>query len=124
MEQLLLHLVGDYIFQTDWMAKNKHHRFSAAALHATTYTVPFLLIAPSLLSLLVIGITHAFIDHYRLARYVIFAKNWTTDRSLRWADVSDTGLPKDTPQYLSMQLVIIVDNTLHLLINYAALRWL
>ena len=27
MEQLLLHLVGDYVTQTDWMAKKKFESF-------------------------------------------------------------------------------------------------
>jgi hypothetical protein len=35
-----------------------------------------------------------------------------------------TGYPPTTPIWLSTWLLIVADNTLHLAINYAALRWL
>lgn len=124
MEQLLLHLFGDYITQTDWMAKNKTSQTKAAVLHAVVYSVPFLLLGPSMLALAVIFATHALIDRYRLARFVVFAKNWTTQPSLQWADCSATGYHKDTPPWLAVWMLIIADNAMHLMINYAALRWL
>jgi hypothetical protein len=124
MEQILLHLIGDYITQTDWMATEKTKRGAAAIAHATVYSLPFLLLSPSLTAMLVIWATHFVIDHYRLARYVVFAKNWVTNRSMRWAECSTTGYHKDTPPWLAFWLLIIADNTLHLTINYSALRWL
>ncbi len=39
---LILHLVGDFFFQTDWMAINKSKRFSALFLHGIFYSIPFL----------------------------------------------------------------------------------
>lgn len=124
MEQLLLHLVGDYVTQTDWMAREKTKRNTAALAHAVVYTIPFVLLTQSLAALWVICFTHFVIDRYRLARYVVFAKNWITDRSLKWADCSATGYPASAPAWLSVWLLIIADNTLHLCINYAAIRWL
>lgn len=124
MEQLLLHLIGDYVTQTDWMASEKTKRNTAAATHAVVYSLPFLLLSPSALAFAVILVSHYFIDRYRLARYVVFAKNWVTNPSLRWADCSGTGYPGATPPWLAVWLMIIADNTLHLSINYAALRWL
>jgi hypothetical protein len=124
MEQLLLHLIGDYLTQTDWMASEKTRRNVAALAHATVYTVPFLLLSPSSAALMVIGVTHYLIDRYRLARYVVFAKNWMTNRELRWSACSATGYPETMPAWLSVWLLIIADNTMHLCINYAALRWL
>lgn len=124
MEQLLLHLIGDYITQTDWMAKEKTKQSFAALTHATVYALPFALIAPSGVALWAIWFTHYLIDRLRLARYVVFAKNWITDRTLRWADCSATGYHKETPPWLAFWLLIIADNTLHLCINYSALRWL
>lgn len=124
MEQLLLHLVGDYLTQTDWMAREKAKSQIAAMAHAIIYALPFLLLRPSMTAFCVILWTHFFIDHYRLARFVVFAKNWSTDRTLRWADCSESGYHKDTPPWLAFWLLIIADNTLHLCINYAALRWL
>ncbi len=124
MEQLILHLVGDYVTQTDWMAKKKLESFAVALLHAGVYALPFLLITSSALALATIFVSHAVVDHFRLARYLIFAKNWTTDRGLQWADCAATGFHKDTPAWLAVWLLIAVDNTTHLAINYAALRWL
>lgn len=124
MEQILLHLVGDYVTQTDWMAQEKTKRSLAAGLHAVVYSLPFLLLSPSLAAFAVILVTHFLIDRYRLARYVVFAKNWVTERSLRWSDCSVTGYPPATPSWLAVWLLIIADNTMHLCINYAALRWL
>ena len=124
MEQLLLHLFGDYISQTQWMANEKVKKNVAAIIHAVVYSLPFLLLSPSFLAFLVIMITHGLIDRYRLARYVIFAKNWITDWSLKWSDCKNTGYPDTLPPWLGVWLMIIADNTMHLCINYAALRWL
>jgi hypothetical protein len=124
MEQLLLHLIGDYLIQTDWMATNKTSNIRVAAIHVTVYTLPFLLLSPSMLALAVIFVTHVMIDRYRLARYVIYAKNKVTEPGLQWVDACKTGFHKDMPQWLAVWLLIIVDNTMHLTINYAALRWL
>jgi hypothetical protein len=124
MEQLLLHLIGDYITQTDWMATEKTKSSLAAAVHAIVYSVPFLLLSPSSAAFAVILVSHFLIDRYRLARFVIFSKNWLNTPSLRWADCSDTGYSSDRPVWLAVWLMIIADNTMHLAINYAALRWL
>lgn len=123
MEQILFHLIGDYITQTDWMATEKTKKTFAAFCHATVYALPFLLIA-SPLAVFVIWITHLLIDRYRLARYVVFAKNWVTNTKLVWSDCQATGYPSQTPIWLSVWLLIIADNTLHLIINYLAIRWL
>lgn len=124
MEQLILHLIGDYVTQTDWMARRKTHRLWIAALHALIYSLPFFLLSPSWLAVLVIFSTHVVIDRYRVARFVIYAKNKITDPGLSWADASATGHHKDTPEWMAFWLLILVDNTMHLAINYSALRWL
>lgn len=124
MEQLILHLIGDYITQTNWMANEKTKRLIPAFAHALVYSMPFWLLTRSPGAMLVIFSTHFLIDHFRLARFVVFAKNWITQPSLRWADCSTTGYHKDTPPWLAFWLLIIADNTLHLVINYAAIRWL
>jgi len=124
MEQLLLHLIGDYVIQTDWMARNKTGNIFIAAIHAGVYSLPFLLLSPSMRALVVIFGTHVIMDRYRLARYVVFAKNKVTDPGLKWEDACKTGYHKDTPPWLAVWLLIIVDNTMHLTINYSALHWL
>lgn len=132
MEQLIAHLVGDYILQSDWMANNKKQGTHPLAWwiclgHVIWYTVPFLFLTQDILVLLVIGAGHFLIDYLSLARWVIFAKNNVlapTNRATAWADTNGTGYPADRPIWLTTWLLIITDNTLHLITNYAALRWL
>ncbi len=123
MEQLLLHLLGDYVTQTDWMATKKASDNLAAFLHATVYALPFLFIG-SLQAVAVILASHFMVDRFSLARYVCFAKNWTTRPSLTWAEAHLTGYPRETPVWMATGLLIVVDNFIHLLSNYAALGWL
>lgn len=124
MKQLLLHLIGDYITQTDWMAKNKTNSHIAAGVHALVYSLPFLLLNPSLVAFSVILVTHFLIDRYRLARFVCYFKNKITNLSLKWSDCSSTGYHKDRPPWLSVWLLIVADNTLHLVINFLSLTYL
>ena len=42
MHWILAHLIGDYIFQTDWMAREKKVSNFACAVHVATYMIPFL----------------------------------------------------------------------------------
>lgn len=122
---LILHLIGDYILQTDKMASEKIHKTEMALLHAFVYSVPFYLFLDlSIMAFMVIFISHAVIDRYRLAKYVIFARNWLHDRTLKWKDCSATGFHKDKPVWMSVWLMIITDNTMHLTINYLAYTYL
>lgn len=124
MEQLLLHLIGDYVTQTDWMARTKARASFAAICHALVYSLPFLLLSPSLTAFAVIAVSHFLIDRFRLARYVAFAKNKVTGWHLKWADCSTTGFPSDVPAVTAFWLMMLIDNAMHLSINYASLRWL
>lgn len=132
-DQLLCHAVGDYLLQSDWQAINKTKRFLPAAVHATLYSLGFIALHPSIAAWLVILVTHYFIDRYRLARYVVFAKNfiapiyWTrlklTDQQ-PWEECSTTGYPNDRPIWLTVWLLIFADNIIHIGINGLALRYL
>ena len=127
MLQLILHLIGDYLLQSDWMALNKTKCSKAAAAHALVYSLPFLILDPSLAAFSVICITHFFIDRFRLARYVVYARNIVLQpKKYRypWKDCEETGYHKDVPQWLSLWLLVACDNTIHLLINWAALTYL
>lgn len=123
MEQLLLHAIGDYLTQTNRMAVNKTSSWFWASLHGIVYSVPFILLG-SWIAVAVICITHIFIDRFRLARYVVYAKNWVTEPNLRWIDCNKTGYPDSIPVWMSVWLLIIADNVMHVSINYAAIRWL
>lgn len=143
MEQLIAHLFGDYILQSDWMANNKTSKNFACLCHALTYGIPFLFLGISWTAWFEIVSTHFLIDRFRLAKYVAYAKNfmspisqwfnpecigswnkWHCTCKYRWENCKNTGYPSETPAFLSVWLLIIADNTLHLLINYLAIKFL
>lgn len=119
-DQILAHLVGDYILQSHWMATEKTKQSLAAAIHAVTYTLPFLLLTQSAAALAFIIGTHFLIDRFRLARYVVWFKNGY-GFSLHDIPVSATGYKDDVPAWLAVWLLIIADNVLHLICNGIAL---
>ncbi len=123
-DQLLLHVIGDYIVQSDWMATEKTKRSFAALIHVVTYALPFLLLTQSITALAVIAGTHFIIDRWRLARFVCWAKNWPWPGRRPWSECAGNGYPADRPPWLTTWLMIIVDNTMHVVINGVALRWL
>ncbi|HEV7522973.1 MAG TPA: DUF3307 domain-containing protein [Candidatus Angelobacter sp.] len=129
MTQLLAHLFGDYILQSDWMAQNKTKRSWPALVHALTYSLCFVPLcfgeAPNhshmhhvvrlwgvrTVPLLFIVWTHFLIDRFRLARYVVWAKNWLGPKkfwyrgiaggSIRWTDeVREVGPVKPDNYYI------------------------
>jgi hypothetical protein len=104
----LFHLLGDYVFQNNWMAQNKVKSFWPAYIHALIYSIPFLFLTGS--GWMVIFITHYYIDRYRLASYWIKLVNWN------W-ESKNHGFDNNTPAYLSTWVMIIVDNTFHIVIN-------
>jgi hypothetical protein len=78
---LVLHAVGDYWLQSDWMAQEKTKGSWPAIAHALTYTLPFvLLFGLQWQPLLLIGGTHFIIDRWRLARYICWAKNFLSPK--------------------------------------------
>lgn len=152
-DQIVVHAIGDYLLQSDWMADQKTKRHVAAFAHALAYSLPFLLFRPSIAAWLVIFGTHFLIDRYRLARYVVFAKNYLAPRveveveytlatvpaggkelydetnHIRrwwhpWNECSGTGYHKERPVWLAVWLMIFADNIIHVAINGMALRYL
>lgn len=121
--QIMAHLVGDYILQSDWMVKEKGSSNLAALLHVFFYTLPFLLITQAPLALGIIAGTHFVIDRWRLARVLIWAKNRPWPGSCPWAECKATGYPPNLPVWMSTWLMILVDNVMHLLINGAAIHY-
>jgi hypothetical protein len=146
-DQLVGHAIGDYILQSDWMAQNKTKANLPAFVHALTYSAVFLIFRPSIAALAVIFATHFFIDRYRLARYVVWGKNWIgpfyekvainfgngefqqehwrrKNPTLTFTECAATGYPPTNPAWLSVWLLIIADNILHVVINGFALKYL
>lgn len=100
------------------MATEKTRNSLAAAVHAVTYTLPFAFITWSLPALALICGTHFIVDRWRLARFVVWVKNGAR------GPVTATGYPDEVPPWLSVWLLIIADNIIHLLINGSVLRFL
>jgi len=128
-DQLLAHAVGDYILQSHWMATEKTKRSLAAGVHAVTYTLPFLFLTQSPAALAFICGTHFLIDRFRLARWVVWFKNgyvWNRipARATGPNAPTATGCADDVPPWLSVWLLIIADNILHVILNGVALAWL
>jgi hypothetical protein len=121
MEQLLAHLVGDYILQSHDMAISKTKSTYWAFYHAFTYTLPFLILSQSSVALSIIIFTHFIIDRFRLAIKITKVKNYLLGTFKKEIFNSVDGYPEETPAWLSTWLIIILDNTLHLVINHLAL---
>ena len=122
---ILAHMIGDYILQSHWMAQEKTKRWWPAIAHAATYGLPFLIVTRNPVALAVIVVTHAVIDRFRLARHVVWVKNHLAPVGSvpAWSECKATGYPPDTPAWLAVWLLIIADNTIHILINSAAIWW-
>lgn len=146
-DQLLVHAIGDYVLQSDWMATEKTSKWLPAVAHALSYTVLFALMTQSLPALAFIAVTHFIIDRWRLARYVCWLKNcvapkWLSYlqaidtaeeaslhisvrvRNYPWSECSMTGYHSSRPPFLAVWLLIIADNVMHVLCNGIALKYL
>jgi hypothetical protein len=125
-DQLVLHVIGDYVLQSQWMATEKVTKTRAALAHVALYTLPFLVLSQSVEVLLTIAGTHFVIDRWRLARHVCWFKNFLAPPGSNpsWKDCSGTGYPANLPPWLSTWLLIITDNLMHILCNGLAIKYL
>jgi len=118
MQQLLIHLLGDYLFQTGYMANNKAKSHLPALIHVLVYTSFFLILTRNPITLFVICSTHFIIDRFRIPKYLIWIREGCK------YPLTDTGFSKETPPFISTWLFIITDNAMHLSINFLALRYI
>ena len=58
MHWIYAHLIGDYIIQSDWMAKGKKTSSFICLIHVITYLIPFLLTELEYWQIILIGIEH------------------------------------------------------------------
>lgn len=122
-DQIVAHIVGDFILQSDWMAREKFRNSLACLIHVITYTLPFLLLTQSPETLLIIAGTHFAIDRWRLPRFLIWAKNQPFPGRSPFRECQRTGFPPDMPEHLARLLYIIIDGICHVLINGAAIYY-
>jgi len=116
MEALWCHFVGDYVLQNHLMATEKVKSWGWACIHAFFYSLPFLVVFPSIsfLQWLILAGTHAVIDHYRLAKY--WCEFWGVGHAGIWWSKRN-GEFQAPPPFLGVWLLIIVDNVMHVTIN-------
>lgn len=121
---LIAHAIGDYVVQSDWMAMEKTKSWWPAIAHGVTYTLPFTAITRDKRALALIAAGHVVIDHYRVARYVVWAKNLAAPARYRhpWNECSGTGYHRDRPDWMTVWLMIVADNVMHVLCNSVALN--
>ena len=103
-EQLLCHLTGDYLLQTNWMAQNKENNIRAALFHCVVYTAPFVFLTHSITCLFLIFFAHLVVDYSGIVKKI-------SNKQMG-----------NAPDYLKSFVAIARDNTVHLLINYFILR--
>lgn len=125
MIQLLLHLLGDYFLQNDWMAVNKN-KYSfigwvACYIHCILYALPFLFYYHNSNIFFWVYITHLSIDKFSLAKYVTRIVNWRWD--FNWDGVGnetsfDLGFDSGRPAFITVWIHIIRDNSMHIACNY------
>jgi hypothetical protein len=147
MEQLLTHIFGDFVLQSDYLAMNKAKHSWPCFIHVCIYTSCFLMLTLSWKALLVIGVTHFLIDrfHTPLCRFIWFKNHmgpglkyvqfekckWTGYYDNLNAEASGVAYTNEningfTPRlnYVTLWLYIVTDNFLHLTINFLALKYL
>jgi len=144
MEQLLLHTIGDYWLQSDWMALNKSKKTLNCLVHCVVYTSLFLFLTTSIWALSFIFLTHFLIDRFPIiVRKLIYWKNHFPCGYPEWDLCASTGYYDDSPYnpkkpssdmvkkmgaprhfFITIWLYIVSDNLLHLLCNFIALKYL
>lgn len=140
MEQLLTHIFGDYILQSDWQATNKSKRTIPCLVHVLLYTSCFLLLTNNCITLLIIGSTHFILDRFPIIiRRLIWFKNHIgpgfkfvpfnlckiTGYYDHYGSPSNININGYSlrDNHITIWLYIITDNFIHLTINYFAIKY-
>ena len=122
MEQLLCHLVGDYVLQSERMACNKSHNTRMCALHSVLYSLPFFTIAHNFSQVFVIALSHFILDRFSLTKYFMKFRNIYIDCEIDICEL--TGMRSDRLESIKWFVYIVTDNMFHLLCNFFVLKYL
>lgn len=111
MIQLIAHLLGDFVFQTDEMAKNKpnfdFYGWWWCLLHCIIYALPFLTITQNFQPIFLIFFSHFIIDKFGIAKH--------------WCQIFKVGARFDWNNWIKIYLIFMVDMAFHLGCNYIIL---
>ena len=129
---VLGHLMGDYLFQTNWMALNKKSNIFAAILHCIIYTA---LVSASIYpelkffkfnnQIIIIGLI--FMSHFILDATTLIDRwlNYIGSRSFkRTEDLAVIKMPEQQMYIRAYTALVqtVADNTVHLFLMYLILR--
>lgn len=129
-ELLLGHLVGDYLLQTSWMAKDKaqhhFHGWLAATVHCLVYTASVMVIMNNydIIWGIAVFLSHFFIDKFSLGevwmKYVkgYSLKEFYDNRKKR--DHEGNYRPLIVQGGFITLVYTLTDNTMHLLLMWGA----
>ena len=81
LKLVFCHLVGDYVLQLDYIAKTKGSNWHHLIIHCILYCLPFYITFGLAWHLIVIFLSHIFIDALK-ARYKVI--NYFTDQVLHY----------------------------------------
>jgi len=120
MLQIILHGIGDYLIQNDWMALNKK-KLSwkgelACQVHCITYALPFFIIG-SWQAVLAIYLSHYLFDRTNIVGWFLAIRNGVFH-------TKNNGFGTDRPFVITIWLYIITDNIFHIICNYLAIMFL
>ena len=74
MHWIYAHLIGDYLFQNDWMALNKKKSSWACLLHVMTYQIPFYFTGLLWWQIALIGLQHFIQDRTQFVVWLMKIK--------------------------------------------------
>jgi hypothetical protein len=105
MHWIYAHLIGDFLIQTDWMAKGKKESTFICLVHVVIYMVPFLFCGFAWWQLGLIALQHFFQDRTNFVVWFMEVK----------------GSAKFTQPPMAPWSIVLTDNILHILF-IAAIR--
>lgn len=134
MEQILLHLFGDFIIQNDNVGVRKKEKSLTGLLycifHCITYSIPFILIT-NWYGVMLIAIGHFVIDRWNIiGNYIALKNNVYTEvhtvnetKIKRVLNTKNFGYKSERPFAVTIWLYIIQDNSIHLIWNYLVILY-
>jgi len=99
MHWIYAHIIGDFLLQTDWMAKGKKESWWIAGIHTFFYMIPFILVHPSIQQAILIAAQHMIQDHSNFVKWLMVKKG--------------SSIFAESP--MAPWSIIITDNILHIL---------
>lgn len=81
MPWIYAHLLGDFVFQNDWMQRKSKSSLHCTA-HVLMYMLPYLLTYLSVWQLLLIGVQHWLQDRFDLA--AVWQREWRQSPPDKW----------------------------------------